>query len=87
MDALVSEAGSREEGVQVLDVFGGTSCFFAQLASGANFGILVAIELARRDLVNELVCRVAILLDEQDLRIIRVRIAEKRHDRAGSGMP
>ena len=49
--------------------------------------VFARVELPGGDLVDESARGVAVLLDQQELRIVAGRIGEKRHDRARAGMP
>src|SRR5215204_2857740 len=87
VDAFVGESRGREESVEVLDALCRAAGFFFQLARRARGWVFMGtVQLSGRDLVDEVVCGVAILLYQQELRIFGAWIREKWQDCAGAGM-
>ena len=86
VDLLVGESRRRIHGEKVLDVRGRASCFLFQLSQRARLRILVGIETTGRYFVQISVGRVPILANEEYLRIVGTRVAEKGHHSARAGM-
>src|SRR4051812_13549053 len=69
MNPLVDEAGCCVDRVRRLDVRGGTAGLFHESPPSTIHRQLVGVESARRYFVEEILGGVAVLLDQQDLRI------------------
>src|SRR5688500_243893 len=87
MDTLIDEAGRGEYRCQPLHRLCRTPRFFLELPDCAGFGSLASVQAPGRDLEQVSVCSVAVLSQQQDLRIVSSRIAQKGHDRARPGVP
>ena len=82
MDLLVGETGSRVHGVHVLHRAGGAPRFFLQFTTCAGRRVLTRFEATSRNFIEKIQRGVAVLLDQQQLRIGTARVAQERHDRA-----
>ena len=70
--------------MRLFDTLSLASRFLPQLSASTSVRRLPGIEPARRDFVQVALGGIPILADQQDLRIVTRRVAEKRHDGARS---
>ncbi len=71
----------------MLYVLGRTSGFLAELPGRAGGRFLAGVQASGRDLVEVALGGVPVLPNEQELRVVSGRVAQKGDDGTGTGMP